>query len=145
MNWNSLSIQHSLSTHKRGHKTRNKQFNRVSIYERNKKKPQYLRFLRNLGGLTNSWVRLTTHNIFGLGSTLWPGSPTPGPILLVKPKIHLVPPIGLEWIFSYIFVNALMENFNFGIGKPFFEGVIGVKKFFWVFTVRLQTNQKMIR
>ena len=42
-------------------------FNRVSTYERNKKTPQYLRFLRNLGGLTNSWVRLTTHNIFGLG------------------------------------------------------------------------------
>ena len=26
MNWNSLSIQHSLPTHKRGHKTGNKQF-----------------------------------------------------------------------------------------------------------------------
>ena len=46
-------------------------------YMRETKKPQYLRFLCNLGGLTNSWVGFTTQNILGPGVTYVGGAAPP--------------------------------------------------------------------
>ena len=79
----------------------------------------------------------------------WPGvtpvggaAPPPGPILLVKPKIHLVPPISLEWIFSYIFVNALMGNFQFWDWETIFWRGHRCKKFFWGFYGAIANQSK---
>ena len=78
------------------------------------------------------------------------GSPTLGLILLLNPKIHVVARNGLDLIFCYILVKALMGNFRFQ-GRPglFWRGHrckknSEISAFRWVTPLRIDpTTQKL--
>ena len=94
----------------------------------------YLRFWRDLGGLTHPWVGLTTHKSLGLGSPLWAG--------LTRPRVNFTSKMKIksycsDWprqnFFLYISKGINGKFWISSLNSHFLKGSL-TKKIFWDFS-----------